>query len=144
VKGGLRDEAKLATTTKDAEQMIRILHVSNRETLQKLRDDILRLHGYHVDSTLFHAEALDLVQKGQYDLVLIDVEGENRVKQAEYLCDHIKKSAEGQRIAYVCNYRLAVESDCPDEVIRAEFDPEALVRYVRHHLAELHPKESNS
>ncbi|HEV2276032.1 MAG TPA: hypothetical protein VGR96_17810 [Acidobacteriaceae bacterium] len=112
----------------------RIFHVSNRETLLKLRDDILRLHGFEVDSTLYSQCSPDQVAKGEYDLVLIDVEGENRVGQAIQLCNDIKEFSPGQQVAYVCNYRVAIESDCPDEVIRAEFNPEALVRSVQQAL----------
>jgi hypothetical protein len=31
---------------------------------------------------------------------------------------------------------VAIESDCPDEIIRAEFNPEALVRGVQQALGE--------
>lgn len=109
----------------------RIFHISSRETIQKLRDDILRLHGFDVHSTLSLEQALEDVPNSRYDLVLIDVEGDNRVAQAEQLCDAIKKLVPDQHVAYVCNYRVAIESACPDEVIRAEFNPEALVRSVQ-------------
>jgi DNA-binding NtrC family response regulator len=109
----------------------RIYHVGSRGTLQKLRDDILRLHGFEVASTLSLVQALEAVPKSRYDLVLIDVEGDNRVAEAEQLCDEIKRAVPGQHVAYVCNYRVAIESDCPDDVIRAEFNPEALVRSVK-------------
>ena len=34
-----------------------ILHVSSRELVQKLRDDILRIHGFDVDSTLYRKDS---------------------------------------------------------------------------------------
>jgi len=113
----------------------RILHVSSRELVQKLRDDILRIQGFEVVSTLSLSEALEIVQKTKYDLVVIDVEGENRVAGAELLCGEIKKAIPEQRVAYVCNHRVSLESDCPDEIIRAEFNPELVVRSVREMIA---------
>jgi CheY-like chemotaxis protein len=114
----------------------RILHVSSRELIQKLRDDILRIHGFEVESTLSLDRALEMAQSARYSLVLIDVEGENRVAEAEFLCDAIKKTIPDQRVAYVCNHRVSFESDCPDEIIRAEFNPDLLVRTVREILAD--------
>jgi len=112
----------------------RIFHVSGRETIKELRDEILRMHGFEVQSTLFSQQALDEVSQRAYDLVLIDVESDIRVQSAQELCDEIKKVVPQQHVAFVCNYRVAIESDCPDEIIRAEFNPEALVRGVQQAL----------
>jgi DNA-binding NtrC family response regulator len=109
----------------------RIFHVSSREMIQKLRDEILRLHGFEVQSTLSLHQALEDVPNGKYDLVLIDVEGESKVSQAEQLCDALKKLVPDQQVAYVCNYRVAIDSDCPDEVIRAEFNPAGFVHSLQ-------------
>jgi DNA-binding NtrC family response regulator len=114
----------------------RILHVSSRELVQKLRDNILRIHGFEVESTLSLNGALEMAVAARYDLVLIDVEGEDRVNEAELLCNAIKKVIPNQRVAYVCNHRVSSESDCPDEIIRAEFNPELLVRMVRAIMAD--------
>jgi len=105
-----------------------ILHVSSRELIQKLRDDILRLQGFEVESTLSLPQALEMVVMKKYDLVLVDVEGENRIESAELLCNEIKKLIPDQHVAYVCNHRISLDSDCPDEIIRAEFNPEFLIR----------------
>jgi DNA-binding response OmpR family regulator len=99
--------------------------------LRPLRDQILRLSGYEVDSTFVPAEAFSMFQRRPYDLVLIDVEGESRIHEAETLCSEIRTAEPGQRIAFVCNWRVAVLTDCPDEVLRAEFDPKAFVEGVR-------------
>ena len=96
-----------------------------------MRDEILRLHGFEVHSTLYSGRPLDEVAEKDYDLVLIDVESDVRVQSAQELCDEIKKVVPRQHVAFVCNYRVAIESDCPDEIIRAEFNPEALVRGVQ-------------
>jgi len=112
----------------------RIFHVSSRENIKGLRDEILRMHGFEVQSTLYSGRALDEVSQSDYDLVLIDVESDVRVQSAQDLCDEIKKVVPRQHVAFVCNYRVAIESDCPDEIIRAEFNPEALVRGVRQAL----------
>jgi DNA-binding NarL/FixJ family response regulator len=112
-----------------------ILHVSSRELIQKLRDDILRLHGFEVESTLWLSEALEMARIRNFDLVLIDVEGPNRIAEAELLCDSIKKAKPKQLIAYLCNHRISFESDCPDEIIRAEFNPEFLVQSVKQIIA---------
>jgi DNA-binding NtrC family response regulator len=123
-----------ATSTSDGRQ--RIFHVSSRENIKGLRDEILRLHGFEVQSTLYFNQALDEVVEKDYDLVLIDVESDVRVQSAQELCDEIKKIVPQQHVAFVCNSRVAIESDCPDEIIRAEFNPEALVRGVQQALGK--------
>jgi PleD family two-component response regulator len=114
----------------------RIFHVSSRETVKELRDEILRMHGFEVRSTVFSQQTLDEVSQRDYDLVLIDVESDIRVQSAQELCDEIKKIIPQQHVAFVCNYRVAIESDCPDDMIRAEFNPEALVRGVQQALVK--------
>ena len=64
-----------------------------------------------------------------------------RVQSAQDLCDTIKKAAPGQYVAFVCNHRVSIESDCPDEIIRAEFNPEALVRGVQETLEKTAHKD---
>ncbi len=107
-----------------------ILHICNREMLRPLRDQILRLSGFQVDSTLNHAEGLSMFWARHYDLVLIDVEGEAGIHSAEQLCSGIKTAQPGQLVAFVCNWRVAILTDCPDEIVRTEFDPAAFVRGV--------------
>ena len=115
----------------DTSDGARIFHISSRENIKGLRDEILRMHGFDVQSALFSAHAADEVACKNYDLVLIDVEADVRVQSAQELCDEIKKVIPGQHVVFVCNYRVAIQSDCPDEIIRAEFNPEALVRGVQ-------------
>ncbi len=67
----------------------------------------------------------------QYDLVLVDVEGEQKVKDAEEICAEIKTAQPGQMVAFVCNWRVAMMTDCPDEILRTEFDPHRFVSGVR-------------
>jgi DNA-binding NtrC family response regulator len=112
----------------------KIFHVSSREKIMELRDEILRLHGFEVKSTIYSGKALDEVSQNDYDLVLIDVEADVKVKSAQELCDEIKKVQPGQHVAFICNYRVTIQSDCPDEIIRAEFNPEAMVRGVKEAL----------
>jgi DNA-binding NtrC family response regulator len=114
----------------------RIFHVSSRENIMGLRDEILRMHGFEVESTVYSRLVLDALVQKDYDLVLIDVEADVKVKSAQELCDAIKKVQPGQHVAFVCNYRVGIESDCPDEIIRAEFNPEALVRGVKDALGK--------
>lgn len=109
----------------------RIFHVSSRQNIMGLRDEILRMHGFEVESTVYSVRALEEVSQRDFDLVLIDVEADAKVQSAQELCDAIKKVHPGQHIAFVCNYRVSIESDCPDEIIRAEFNPEALVRGIK-------------
>lgn len=108
-----------------------ILHICRREMLRPLRDQILILSGFHVDSTLSHAEGLSLFWKQSYDLVLVDVEGEDGIPQAEKMCSDIKTAQPGQLLAFVCNWRVAILTDCPDDIVRTEFDPAAFVSGVR-------------
>jgi DNA-binding response OmpR family regulator len=108
-----------------------ILHVCTRETIRPLRDRVLTLSGFHVDSTLSHTEALSMFWARHYDLVLVDVEGETGILQAEHLCSEIKTAQHQQLVAFVCNWRVAIMTDCPDEILRTEFDPAAFVQGVR-------------
>jgi DNA-binding NtrC family response regulator len=126
----------MQATAKGSNGRQRIFHVSSRENIKGLRDEILRMHGFEVQSTLYSSRALDEVAQKDYDLVLIDVESDVRVQSAQELCDEIKKVVPKQHVAFVCNYRVAIESDCPDEIIRAEFNPEALVRGVQQALGK--------
>jgi CheY-like chemotaxis protein len=112
-----------------------ILHVGSRELVVELREEILKRQGYHVESTLSTSQALSLARLHAYSLVLIDVEGEGRVPSAEKLCDEIREIRPEQKIGFICNYRVAIHSDCPDEIIRAEFNPQAMVDGVRKMLS---------
>jgi DNA-binding response OmpR family regulator len=107
-----------------------ILHICNREVLRPLRDQILRLSGFHVDSTLSRNECLSMLEVGRYDLVLIDVEGESGIHDAEGLCSAVKTVKPDQFVAFVCNWRVAALTDCPDEIVRTEFDPKAFLEGV--------------
>jgi DNA-binding response OmpR family regulator len=108
-----------------------ILHVCKREMLRPLRDQILRLSGFRVESTLSTVEALRMFHARPYDLVLIDVEGERGIPEAESLCSEIKTVDKDHHVAFVCNWRVAILTDCPDDVVRTEFDPAAFVAGVR-------------
>jgi hypothetical protein len=109
----------------------KVLHVCTRETIRPLRDKVLALSGFHVDSTLSHAEALTMFWAGRYDLVLVDVDGESSIPHAEHLCSEIKTAQHGQLVAFVCNWRVSIMTDCPDEILRTEFDPAAFAQGVR-------------
>ena len=71
-----------------------------------------------------------------YDLVLVDVEGEAGISSAEDLCSAIKTAQPEQRVAFVCNWRVAILTDCPDDILRTEFDPAAFVSGVHDILEE--------
>ena len=102
-----------------------LLHVCTRDTIRPLRDNVLRMKGMDVDSALTHEEGRSRFLRRNYDLVLIDVDGEGGVHGAEKLCSEIKSARPSQRVAFVCNWRVANLTDCPDDVVRTEFDPEA-------------------
>lgn len=104
-----------------------LLHICRREMLRPLRDQILRLSGFEVTSTLSFEDGLKRFQEQPCDLVLIDVEGESGIADAEQLCSNIKTLAPSQTVAFVCNWRVAIQTDCPDEIIRTEFDPKAFI-----------------
>ena len=108
----------------------RILHVGTREMVIQLRDKILRLHGLEVFSTLSLEEARARFEQEPVDLVLVDVEGQGRVPQAEDFCAAIRELRPKQKVAFVCNYQVSIDSNCPDEIIEAEFNPEAFVAGV--------------
>ncbi len=104
--------------------------------LRPLRDQILRISGFVVDSTLSWTEGLSMFWGKQYDLVLIDVEGETNVPHAEHMCSEIKTANPEQMVAFVCNWRVAVLTDCPDEILRTEFDPRRFVSGVKKMMEE--------
>jgi DNA-binding NtrC family response regulator len=108
-----------------------ILHACTRETIRPLRDHVLRLRGFEVDSAHTFKEALDKFWARDYDLVLIDVEGDNGIGGAEHLCSEIKSAQPEQLVAFVCNWRVANLTDCPDEIVRTEFDPAAFADGVQ-------------
>lgn len=110
-----------------SKQIKTILHTGNRELIVQLRDKILNLQGYQVVSTLAMSEAPVLFEKRPFDLVLIDVEGQGRVPLAEQLCEEIRTLKPEQKVAFVCNHLVSIQSDCPDEIIQAEFNPAAFV-----------------
>ncbi len=112
-----------------------ILHICKREMLRPLRDQILRISGFEVESTLSAKEGLIKFWSKPFDLVLIDVEGEAGVAEAEELCSEIKTAQHQQLVAFVCNWRVAIMTDCPDEILRTEFDPGAFVEGVRDAVA---------
>ena len=120
----------MSTLPPETEQKV-ILHICSREMLRPLRDQILRLSGFQVDSTLLWEDGMAMFWGRQYDLVLIDVEGEQQVPQAEHLCSEIKTANPEQMVAFVCNWRVAVMTDCPDDILRTEFDPRRFVSGVK-------------
>lgn len=107
-----------------------VLHICTRETIRPLRDQVLRLHGFQVDSALNHTEGISMFRGSQYDLVLIDVEGERGIAEAESMCSEVKTAQPEQLVAFVCNWRVASLTDCPDEIVRTEFDPAAFAQGV--------------
>lgn len=108
-----------------------ILHVDSRDQIRGLRDQIFRTSGYEVDSTASIDEALRLATATKYSLVVIDVEGEGRVPAAEKLCSEIKRHRPDQGVVFICNYRVSVNSDCPNEIVRSEFNPQAMLDSVK-------------
>ncbi len=108
-----------------------VLHICSRETIRPLRDQVLRMSGFDVDSTLSHAEGLSIFEQRKYDIILIDVEGESGIPDAEHMCSTIKSTNHSQVVAFVCNWRVAIMTDCPDEIVRTEFDPAAFAEGVR-------------
>ncbi len=113
-----------------------ILHICVREVLRPIRDQILRLSGYTVESTCQYDDGLTYFRAHPFDLVLIDVEGEEDIGAAERFCSEVKTIHHGQLVAFVCNWRVASLTDCPDEILRTEFDPAAFVAGVKRTFAE--------
>ena len=56
-----------------------------------LRDEVLRMHGFEVQSSVYSRQAVREAAREYYDLVLIDVEADVKVQSAQELCDEIKK-----------------------------------------------------
>ena len=114
-----------------------VLHICTRDTIRPLRDRVLRLKGLEVDSALTYDAGLSMFWARDYDLVLIDVEGEQGIEGAEHVCAEIKTAQPEQLIAFVCNWRVASLTDCPDEIVRTEFDPAAFADGVTAIMPEL-------
>jgi DNA-binding NtrC family response regulator len=114
-----------------------VLHICSRDTIGPLRDHVLRLKGFEVDSAISYKEGLSMFWARDYDLVLIDVEGEDGVEGAEHVCAEIKTAQPEQLVAFVCNWRVANLTDCPDEIVRTEFDPGAFADGVSAIMPEL-------
>ena len=119
-------------------QKAHVLHVCTRDVLRPVRDQILRVAGYNVESSETHEEALTKAQTNRYDLVLIDIDSQHHVRDAEELCSAVKTADPNQRVAFVCNWRVAILNECPDDIVRSEFDPVAFLTGV---AAALHDKE---
>ena len=113
----------------------KVLHICKREVLRPIRDQILKLSGLKVKSTCDYSEAVVIYRSFTPDLVLIDVEGTDAVHDAERFCSEVKTIHHGQTVAFVCNWRVDALTDCPDEILRTEFDPAAFVAGVRKTLA---------
>jgi DNA-binding NtrC family response regulator len=107
-----------------------ILHVCGRDRILDLRSRVLSLEGYDVVGTPSIDQAYTIYDKRNFSLLLIDVEGNGQMKDAEELCHDVKKKRPTQKVAFVCNYRVSLESDCPDEIIHSDFNPAELVRGV--------------
>lgn len=114
----------------------RIFHVCEDEGVRKSRDAILRFHGYDVTSTDAHEGIAVEASNGGYHLILVDVTGPGGIAAAQRLCDEIKRLHPGQHVAYVCNHLVYVETTCPNEVIRTEFDPDVFVRSVQNAMVD--------
>jgi hypothetical protein len=121
----------MTTDSKQPDAKPTILHVCRREILRPIRDEILRLSGFEVESTCHRSEAIEMFRADYFGLVLVDVEGDDGVEHAEHLCGDVRTIHPGQLVAFVCNWRVANLSDCPDEILRTEFDPEAFVTGVK-------------
>ena len=48
----------------------------------------------------------------------------------------VKTAQPKQMVAFVCNWRVAILTDCPDGIVRTEFDPKAFVSGVRELLTQ--------
>jgi len=107
-----------------------ILHVSPRDILRTVRDQILRVSGYEVTSSDSYENAREILESTRYDLVLIDIQSEGDLKAADEFCALLKQVKPEQKVAFVCNWRVAIISHCPDDVVRSEFDPAAFVSGV--------------
>jgi DNA-binding response OmpR family regulator len=117
--------------TTDSPTAPTLLHICGRDTILGLRDQIFRMHGYEVDSTVSLDDGLKLALARKYSLVIIDVEGDGRIPAAEKVCTRIKQHRPDQEVVFICNYRVSVHTDCPNDIIRSEFNPQAMIDGVK-------------
>jgi CheY-like chemotaxis protein len=112
----------------------RILHLCAREHLLPLRDHALRNAGYEVDSVGDSNTALTRACSTHFEMVIIDVESDAQMARAEAFCEHIRKALPNIVVAFACNWQVSHNSQCPDEVIHTEFNPDAFVSGIRQML----------
>jgi CheY-like chemotaxis protein len=112
----------------------RILHLCAREHLLPLRDHALRNAGYAVESVGDSKTALTRACSTPFDMVIIDVESDAQMTRAEEFCEHIRQALPDITVAFACNWQVSRNSQCPDEVIHTEFNPDAFVSGIRQML----------
>jgi CheY-like chemotaxis protein len=112
----------------------RILHLCAREHLLPLRDHALSNAGYAVESVSDSKTALTRACSTHFDMVIIDVESDAQVPRAEEFCEHLRKALPGIIVAFACNWQVSHNSNCPDEVIHTEFNPDVFVSGIRQML----------
>ena len=83
-----------------------------------------------------------MFQARPFSLVLVDVAGEEGIPLAEHFCSRVKTIHPDQILAFVCNWRVALLTDCPDHILRTEFDPAAFVAGVKDMIMPASASES--
>ena len=117
--------------TQVASRPKKVLLIDRDARLGHVRCLVLQSQGYEATCVTDASTVLNSWISKTYDLVLVDVEGVSGIADAEHLCSEIKTAQPGQRVAFVCNWRVAIATDCPDDILRTEFDPTAFVEGVK-------------
>ena len=108
-----------------------ILHICSREMLRPLRDQILRNSGFEVDSCLSFTGRPFAVLGSPVRPRPDRRRGRNAIHDAEHPAPRSRPLNPSRLIAFVCNWRVALQTDCPDEILRTEFNPQAFVDGVK-------------
>ena len=87
-----------------------------------LHDRILAADGYEVTTVTSFLEAMQVWRPKLFPLVMILANRNSR--EALEFCEGVKKIDPEQKVVFVAPRFVPVDSDCPNEVIRLDHNPE--------------------
>jgi DNA-binding NtrC family response regulator len=120
-------------TEEQMRQAKHIVLVQNDQYLIDTRKTLLEKQGYFVQAVHTVDSARAICRNLDCDLVIVD--SEEDYNSALELCEEVKAENPGISVAVITWDASALESECPDEVIRRERGPQEFLKKVRLALA---------
>ena len=120
----------------------KILLVEDEVSLRELYLELLRQEGFSVDQARDGQEALDMIQKGGYDLILLDLvlPKLSGVEVLEQLKKQKIKKSNGPVVVLTNLGKEAVDGKkklgIKDYLIKSDLTPDQFVKKVRSHLKQ--------